>query len=342
MNVRRLPVYLLLDISESMAGPAIDSVNEGVRAFVKELGANPQTAETVHLSVITFSRDAREVVPLTELMAFRAPKLSVRSGTALGAALRLLVECMRRDVVKTTSTSKGDYKPLVFLLTDGQPTDDWEGAASLFRKGEGGMLANLLAIGCGPDVDIQVLYAVTDHVLLMSDLTPESIQRFFVWLSMSVQSVSVRTYSGGESDSINLPKPPPGINAAPEVPLGDAAPVGGAARQVFLHALCSQTRQPYLMSYVRREYEERYDAVAAHALDFVTEDDAAALPPINASLLVGVPSCPYCDHRHTGVCPCGAVLCTPDPATEVVCPKCNCVLRPGSGGREIEITRSEG
>src|ERR1044072_8042327 len=122
--MRRLPVYLLLDCSESMAGPAIEAVVRGVETLVRELRSNPQAVETAHLSVITFSREARQDVPLTELMSFQPPKLRVRPGTALGSALWLLKERLEREVVKNTADIKGDYKPLVFLLTDGQPTDD--------------------------------------------------------------------------------------------------------------------------------------------------------------------------------------------------------------------------
>src|SRR5208337_2466650 len=125
MSMRRLPVYLLLDCSESMAGPAIEAVQRGVQTLVGELRNNPLALETAYLSVITFARETKQVVPLTELIQFQPPRLSVRTGTSLGAALRLLLACLNKDVIKTTPTTKGDYKPLVFMLTDGQPTDDW-------------------------------------------------------------------------------------------------------------------------------------------------------------------------------------------------------------------------
>src|SRR5262249_18300040 len=133
MTMRRLPVYLLLDCSESMAGPAIEAVETGVQTLVSELRNNPLALETAYLSVITFARAARQVVPLTELTQFQPPKRAVRTGTSLGAALRLLLLCLKRDVVRTTPTTKGDYKPMVFLLTDGQPTDDYEEAAKAVR-----------------------------------------------------------------------------------------------------------------------------------------------------------------------------------------------------------------
>ena len=84
---RRLPVYLLIDCSESMAGPAFDAVQAGVNAIVNELSGDPTALETVWLSVITFSGRARVAVPLTDLMKFKTPRLTIGSGTCLGAAL---------------------------------------------------------------------------------------------------------------------------------------------------------------------------------------------------------------------------------------------------------------
>lgn len=342
MSTRRLPVYLLLDCSESMAGPAIEAVAHGVKKLVTELQGNPQAVETAHLGVIIFSREAQQVTPLTELMSFQIPKLRVRPGTALGAALRLLQDCLKREVVKSTPETKGDYRPLVFLLTDGQPTDQWEDAADSFAQGDGPKLANLIAIGCGPDVDIEVLYRITKTVLLIPDLTPEAISKFFVWLSSSVQAVSVRVEGGGENSPLNLPALPLDALEVAMPHHGGQGGGGGAARQVFLHAHCSRTRQPYLMRYVRREYEERYDAVAAHPLDFLDEGDAESLPPISSTLLTGIPPCPYCGHRYGSLCPCGALLCSSDATSAVVCPVCNSQLGPGTGGTDFEISRTQG
>ncbi|MEI7688020.1 MAG: tellurium resistance protein TerY, partial [Planctomycetota bacterium] len=78
--MRRLPVYLMLDCSESMAGPAIEAVGRGVSLLHQELKSNPDALETAYLSVITFSRYAKQVTPLTEVMQFSPPPLSVRTG----------------------------------------------------------------------------------------------------------------------------------------------------------------------------------------------------------------------------------------------------------------------
>jgi uncharacterized protein YegL len=338
MSMRRLPVYLLLDCSESMAGPAIEAVEKGVQTLVSELRGNPLALETAYLSVITFAKQAKQVVPLTELIQFQPPKLSVRTGTSLGAAIKLLMECIGRDVVKTTPTTKGDYKPLVFLLTDGQPTDNWEPAAEALRRANNPKIANIYAVGCGPDVDSDVLRQVTDIVLMMPQMTPESFKKFFVWLSASVQSASTRLGEGGKQP-IEMPPLPKDLELAPqESSLGD----DDRPRQVFLHARCLRNKKAYLMRFARRPYDDRYEAIASHPLEAIEKGDADLLPPINSSLLDGCPPCPYCENPGAGMCPCGTLFCVgPDVRGPVNCPSCNASLSGGRGGA-FDIKRSQG
>jgi uncharacterized protein YegL len=336
---RRLPVFLLLDTSESMAGPAIEAVGQGVATLVKELRSNPLALETAYLSVITFSRDAQQAVPLTELLRFQIPPLRIRPGTALGAGLRLLSECLERDVQKTREGVKGDYKPLVFLLTDGQPTDQWEAAADLIKQARP---ANIYAIGCGPDIDTEVLYRITDKVLVMPNLTPEAIRKFFVWLSASVQTVSTKADAASSSGFPDLPAPPLDVI---EEARRTGAPRDPRPRQVFLHALCSKMHQPYLMRFVRREYEDLYDSVASHPLESLEEGDADTMPPINSSLLNGIPGCPHCENPTATICPsCDVIFCKArTEQTEITCPKCNAYLVKGEGeGGDVEIAGSKG
>lgn len=333
--MRRLPVYLVVDCSESMAGEAIESINRGLVAMLAELRSNPQALETVFLSVITFSGQARQITPLTDLMAFQMPTFGVRPGTAMGAALLLLMDRVKHEVVRSTEQQKGDYRPLVFMLTDGQPTDIWESAVSELRNMTSPRFANLYAIGCGPDIDNQILYKVTDIVLNMPTTNAEAFRKFFVWLSASIQSASMSVGRDGTP-----------VISAPPRELMDVASVTtrptGIPRQVFLHARCQKTRKPYLMRFKREGETPPYVAVCAHPLEDFTSQESASLPPVNAAMLVGCPPCPYCGNKVAGQCPCGQLLCSSPDATTIVCPSCGSTLNKSSGSGDVELNQSAG
>ena len=208
---RRLPVYLLLDVSGSMEGDPIEAVRQGVKALLSELRSDPQALETAYLSVITFNSSARQVCPLTELMLFEEPVINAGGATALGAALSLLSECIRTEVRKSTETQKGDWKPLVFLLTDGAPTDDWRSAAQELKSLRP---ANIIACAAGSCADTAVLKEITECVLLMNTLSAGDLAQFFAWVSSSVK-MSSKSLDAKPGTNIELPPPPQGFVIVP-------------------------------------------------------------------------------------------------------------------------------
>lgn len=336
--MRRLPVYLLIDCSESMAGDAIDSVNTAVQVMVRDLRGTPNALETVAMSVITFSGDARVVIPLTPVELFQIPTLTIRPGTSLGRALDLLASCISTDVVKTTKDRKGDWRPLVFLFTDGQPTDDWRGAAERIKALTSPRIANIYAIGCGDDVDFAVLHEITDIVFKTSAADAEAIRKAFVWITASVQSASTGVAEGAE----RLPEFD-GDHALKEVPKGEYKPVG-EARQVFIHAKCSMTKGDYLMRFVREQEDGPYVAVAAHKLAGCDAGFGAKLPPVQSARLVGVPACPYCGNGSAAVCGCSGVMCIDmkKQSEGVICPHCGTEQQGGFTTGNFDIRQSAG
>lgn len=211
--VRRLPVYLLLDCSGSMSGEPIEAVRQGVKMLLSELKGDPQALETAYLSVITFDSKARQVVPLTELIQFHEPQLNAGGSTALGGALTLLMDCIKKEVRKSTETQKGDWRPLVFIMTDGQPTDmnEFDRAANELKSVK---TANIIACAAGADADTTCLKQITECVLMMNTVTPGDMAKFFAWVSSSIK-MSSKSLDAKPGANIQLPPPPQGFVVVP-------------------------------------------------------------------------------------------------------------------------------
>lgn len=209
--MRRLPVYLLLDTSGSMYGEPIEAVKNGVQTLISSLRSDPYALETAFLSVITFNSSAQQVTPLTELAAFQQPAIDAGGCTALGEALALLSERADAEVTKTTAEQKGDWRPLVFIMTDGEPTDDLNRGLNEFKKRKFGMV---VACAAGQGANTNTLKQITENVVQLDTADSATIKAFFKWVSASISTSSKSVESGGINleKMSELPPPPPEVN----------------------------------------------------------------------------------------------------------------------------------
>ena len=207
--MRRLPIYLLLDSSASMRGEPINAVRDGLDLLVSTLRQDPYALETAFLSVITFDTNAQQVVPLTEITDFQPPAIEARGVTALGSALSLAARCIEIEVQKTSAQIKGDWKPLVFLMTDGMPTDDWEAGLAAFRAAGAGLT---VCCAAGPSADTDVLSRISEVVVTLETADGATIGAFFKWVSASITTSSRKIdLSKDDVQGGDLPPPPAGI-----------------------------------------------------------------------------------------------------------------------------------
>jgi len=209
--MRRLPVYFLIDNSSSMGGEAIEAVRVGLDTLISALRQEPQALETAHVCVITFASEAKVVTPLTEITSVQIPKITARGKTALGAGLTLLAECIETDLVKSTPEAKGDWKPLIFLMTDGGPSDDWRPGLARVKQCKVG---TFVALALGRHVHMDVLQEITPDVVIADQADSKALKAYFKWVTSSI-SVRSQNVDRGQTDtgSLNqLPPPPPEIN----------------------------------------------------------------------------------------------------------------------------------
>ena len=181
--MRRLPVYLVIETSDRMRGSGKSAIEGGIQSLHDELCNDPQALETVYLSVITFGSAAIQETPLTELMEFTTPRFNFGSNyTSLGSALKVLSAAIDHDVVKSSITTKGDWRPIVLLFIAGDPHDDWMVAAREFTH-----RVTFVILQTAPGQWREAPELLADVIIQFKDLRPDLLKQFFKWTSSSVR-----------------------------------------------------------------------------------------------------------------------------------------------------------
>lgn len=208
--MRHLPVYILIDTSGSMKGEPIESVKVGLADMIATLRQNPYALETVCISIITYDRDVKQILPLTELENLQLPEIiTPDSGpTHTGLALKMLCKKIEVEVKKGTPEQKGDWRPLLFLMTDGKPADIHL-YTQIIPKVKSIGFASIVACAAGPKAKIEPLQLLTEQVFRLDTMDATSFKKFFVWVS---DVIGVGGKSVGTTDSIELPNPPQEVN----------------------------------------------------------------------------------------------------------------------------------
>ncbi|MCQ2294821.1 MAG: VWA domain-containing protein [Bacteroidales bacterium] len=207
---RRLPVYILIDTSGSMKGEPIESVKVGIEAMLSSLRSEPYALESVNISIITYDREVKVLMPLTPLEDFQLPTIVVpESGpTHTGAALELLCKQVDSEVRLSTPERKGDWMPLLFLLTDGKPSDIqvYNQVISEVKKRH---FATIVACAAGMHAKTDPLKQLTDQVFTLDTMDSASFRKFFQWVSNTIE---IGNKSIGATNDIELPPPPDEVN----------------------------------------------------------------------------------------------------------------------------------
>lgn len=182
----RCPCLLLLDVSGSMQGQPIVELNAGLNTFKDELAADSLAMKRVEVGIVTFG-PVQVALPFQGAASFCPPSLEPQGATPMGSAINQGLELVRQRKDEYKANGISYYRPWVFLITDGAPTDEWKPAAAKIHEGEASKSFAFFAIGVqGANMDTLQQISVREPL----QLDGLRFRDMFSWLSSSLRSVS--------------------------------------------------------------------------------------------------------------------------------------------------------
>lgn len=186
----RAPCLLLLDTSASMGGEPIQALNEGLQTFRDDLMTDELARRRVEIAVITFGSDGvqteQEFVTADN---WTPPQLKAGGATPLGGALTAGLQLLRERKDMYREAGLQYFRPWVFLITDGEPTDAYEEAARNVRQADAdhGLAFFVVAVERANVTKLSEIAPAERPPLKLRGL---QFAELFVWLSQSQQRVS--------------------------------------------------------------------------------------------------------------------------------------------------------
>jgi uncharacterized protein YegL len=204
--MRRLPVYFLLDTSGSMFGEPIQALNNALSGMIHSLRTDAQAQETLWISIVTFEREVNEIIPLTDLQSFQLPEITCpQSGpTFTGKGLELIHQKVSTEIRKGTPDQKGDWRPLLFVFTDGKPSDI-QFYREMIPKVKQLKFGTIIGCAAGKLADDSVLKELCDTVVHIDTADSTTLRQFFKWVSDTIEQGNK---SMGTTDNVTIPPPP--------------------------------------------------------------------------------------------------------------------------------------
>jgi uncharacterized protein YegL len=193
---------LLLDVSGSMDGQPIAQLNLGLRAYQQDLMSDSLASQRVEVAIVTFGGRVEIAQPFIGASSFVPPILRADGDTPMGVAIQQGIEMVAHRKASYKQSGLHYFRPWIFLITDGAPTDDWKPAAELVRQGEEAKAFAFFAVGV-EGANLEILSQIARRQPL--SLKGLSFREMFVWLSQSQRTVSQSR--PGEEDRIQLNNP---------------------------------------------------------------------------------------------------------------------------------------
>jgi uncharacterized protein YegL len=203
------PVFVLIDVSASMAGGSIEAVNAALPALKMEMLSNPTVGEIARVSIVTFSDEGRTVVPLCDLASADIPEIMIEGGTNFASGFRALKKAIESGMA---SLPKGTpvYRPVVFFMSDGEHVarEDWTAALDALRDKSWKYAPEIVSFGFGEANTEAIRRVATRYSFKTKDADPVvQVREIMNALIGSIRTTSTSFRDPGQAQGLHLEAP---------------------------------------------------------------------------------------------------------------------------------------
>jgi uncharacterized protein YegL len=185
---REMVLFFLIDQSGSMAGTKIGSVNTAIREVIPELKSVGGSDAKIKVAVLLFSNGCQWMFskPI-DVDNFVWTPIQADGGTDFGAALKELTGKMSKHAFLSSPNS---YAPVIILMSDGQPGDEYKDALNLLKNNRWFQYSVRVAVAIGDDADKKVLAEFTGNPeMVLLAHTPEAFVKIIRFVTVAASKI---------------------------------------------------------------------------------------------------------------------------------------------------------
>lgn len=197
---------LVLDVSGSMQGQAIDELNKGLQSFHKEVMLDFVASQRLEIAIVTFGSSVQCLQEPTLLAQAKIPTLHAGGTTKLVGGVQKAIEIIAQRKQWYKETGQNYYRPMIMLITDGEPDadQDLQGLVNEIGKGMASKKFSFFALGVkGFNYDkLAAICPTPTHPLVLDGY---KFANFFKWLSNSIGIGIIKSAERGEKPKLLPP-----------------------------------------------------------------------------------------------------------------------------------------
>ena len=190
----RCPCVLVLDVSGSMRGARMDTLNQSIQEFKQQVCEDQLTSIRAEIAIIAFSDRPRVAQEFVTVDKFDPQRLGVEGGTKIGIAVVKALDMAEERKRSYRASGINYYRPIIILITDGYPEHDTpqeiEEAKTRVREAEEGRHAAVFSFGVDEKADIDAISAIMTPHRPAKPIRSAQLGKLFEWLSSSLSAIS--------------------------------------------------------------------------------------------------------------------------------------------------------